>query len=212
MNGSDLISKMRLKIQDNGITQLWSDDELLNNINEAFKTAALRSNIISVKLTVPSVSGTSGYSTGSIYRTTKVRYNGRLLKEISIEDFDKSYPNGVEIGYVTYWYVDEDDIMYLSGSPDTDDVPIVIEGYALPTTITDLEVDVDFPDAMIEPALNYAYKLCYEKLDAEVSRPELAAFFDNEFVKIFGFAKTAQQWKKQRRSVDETVKFNYRRF
>jgi len=208
MIAQDIIAKIRLKTQDNGITQLWSDEEIINNINEALKEACLRKNILYKKLSLLSVNGTASYSIGTIFRVMKVRYDNALLKETTVDDVDESGSYG-KSGTVRNWYIDEDDLLYLSLVPLEDDKSILVEGYAVPDKIVALEDVIVFPDNYLEPALNWAYKLCYEKLDAEVSRPDLSSFFENEFVKVFDTHKTASQWKQHKRSFKEQIKTNY---
>jgi len=209
MNGQQLIDRVRMKTQDLSNTKFWSDEEILFNINEAMKEAAVRSELIydksSLITVIPSVIDQAGYSLDPlIFLVKKVRFNGKLLEEVKIEKIDRYSEEMYTTGDVRLWYVDQDDKLYLYKKPSLV-ADIQLEVFRLPNPITtedECEIPLIFQDKM----LSWAYKLCYEKLDAEVSRPELAAFFDNEFSKVFP-TKSSTQWKKQRRSTENCVRY-----
>ncbi len=199
-----ILEKLRIKIQDISGNQLWSDDELISNINHAFNVACYTANLIYDKTsplvnfkTIPNQS--SYVLDKSIYRIKKVRVGGRLLTEAYMNEIDALNPSGFNIGTISKWYIDEDNSFNLYKCPNLE-YNVQIEAYRMPKKLELYEDETEVPEIYIEPALNYACKLCYEKLDVDTNRPDLVVYFENEFVKTFGAPKSARALKEQHKS------------
>ncbi len=112
MNGQQLIERVRMKTQDLSSTKFWSDEEILFNINEAMKEAAVRHELIydrsSTITVIPSVIGQVVYEYDPLFfLIKKVRFDGRMLDEIAVERLDRFEPDGYLQGYVSHWYIDK---------------------------------------------------------------------------------------------------------
>jgi hypothetical protein len=190
------------KNDDSSFQLRWTNEELVDNINEAILQVYRRSNPIKDIITLNVLSGVELYTLPS--HVTKIalvkRSDGKAIVEKEVDDI---WMLPYKIGDLIYYSSD-----YTTGSfrlyptPKVDEVisllvyrdPMIKLSWSSPVVSPELR------ESYHVPMLNYAAYLSYMKDEANTSDPTRAASFSNIFDKEFPPTSVYSQIRKSRTS------------
>jgi len=194
----------------------WSNEELTNFINEAFKQAHRRALLIkSVEPTfnLAIVNGTSTYTLDSrIIRVkgTKLASTGKKLDELEYEDIMDITDWDTKTGTPTHYIIDYGTSrITLYPAPISNDTVSLLtyreEMAPLRWTAPTGEPDID--ERFQLQALYYAASMAYNKDEANTFDPQRSQYYDALFTSEFGDRTTAYAEKRRRRTRQRGISY-----
>ncbi|MGL6289234.1 MAG: DUF6682 family protein [Silanimonas sp.] len=211
MTLAELIAEARIRLDDAGGKQLWSDLELTSYINEAQREACERALLLESLKQLRVTAGRALYTLPGTIQIKQVTPHGRPALEPADETkLDIVAPRWrEELSGSPRWFVFRDEKLRIVAAPSAD-ATMTVQHYRLPEDV------MASPDDEPEIAerhhlrmLDWALHRAYLKRDADANSPELAARHEAAFTASFGVKMDANVQRKQREHRTHTVQHRY---
>ena len=214
MNGQEIVTQLRLDLDDVALPYLWSDAELLRMANEAEREAVRRAILIRDDSTAYDSStrgicsleihaGTGGYSLSPfVLQVLRVKLPsdsaatssgtsgyGMPLKQYTRAELDDTFYDWENTSGTPEGFISEvsNELYLVPGiPPQSMTAKLIVNRLPLAdfTLSTSPEIDPQYHIKM----LSWAKKLAYLKNDQETLNLQLSEYFDKQFEKDFGVA------------------------
>ena len=219
MNLGDMRAHVRNVVGDKAKPPFASDQELNLYLNAGLFEAVDRGLMIldREKYTVDVEAGVSEYPLSDriirVQSAAVISKDGVALErpELMVKAFASEGANNTPTGWNSYpigWRIEEDGLFVLSANPATKaEIQLVVWRYARP-----LEGDGDEPEIAQFyhlPMTQWAVRMYYLKQDADVFDAKASARADEEFARVFGQPKSAQDHRRRRREASRSIKVQY---
>ena len=237
---TQLLARLRVELDDEAMPQLWSDTELVEDINRSVDEACLRARLIRDSDTPECCDirlrpGIERYEMHpAVLGIHRARIpNRQALEEITADQLDYSYgtgnnhrgyPGGYAGGYGSRWedqraaypthFVQNLDACWIRFYPIPTEVHTVkLTVWRKPVQPLSLETPEREPEVHNIHhwnLLHWAMHLAYSKHDAEAHDPDAAARCAQMFAEMFGHRRSAEVTEILRRTPNLKVKAHFR--
>lgn len=216
----ELIDRFRRDRKDTSDPFFWSDDQIVDWLNEAEVEACIRADLLIDETTDSITLVTVGAGVSSVQLDQRiidvhsVMVDGRPIEPTSIEALNKTWPNwrnATPAQRPSWWVFEENNVLRLVRPP-AEELEIRLRVSRLPLNRMTLSQSENTPEiGAIHhiKLLDWAHSEALRMPDAETIDLNKSAVYETRFVRSFGTREDAAVRRKHRNNAPDLVQFSW---
>lgn len=211
----DVLKSLRVRLDDEGQPPLWSDNALVDYINDAVNEACVRALLIydssaaSAVTSLPITAGQAVYHLDSrILQVVRCRFNGTLLCRRQKDQLDSTEGSRWEDRTGPPWaFIEEESTLQLYPVP-AGAGTVQMDVRRLPLErleVDDPDAELEINDQHITRMLEWCLHLAYSKRDSDTEDLQRAARHENLFTAAFGERPSASVQRQRKVKRGQTI-------